>query len=57
MKFKIDNPSDGDTRIIRRFALFPICTKNEMRWLEWVYIEQRWSDNYADDGWHNYRFV
>ena len=57
MKWNIPNFRDGDTRNIRRFALFPVCTPTEMRWLEWVVIEQEWSDNWADDGWHNKRFI
>jgi hypothetical protein len=57
MRWQNDNPRDGDYRTIRRFALFPICTPNETRWLVWCDIEQQYSGNWADDGWHNVRFV
>lgn len=57
MKWKVPKHKDGDTRIIKRFALFPICTLTEIAWLQWVLIEQEWSDNWADDGWHNIRFI
>ena len=57
MRCEIKNYHDGDERIIKRFALFPKTTPNELRWLEWCYIQQRYSNNYADDGWHNIGFV
>ena len=57
MKFKINNYNDGDVRIVKRFALFPKSTVDEIRWLEWCYIFQEYSTNYADDGWHNKYFV
>lgn len=48
-------PRDRDFRIIRRFALFPICINREYCWLETVYIEQKYND-YAL-AWVNKRFV
>jgi hypothetical protein len=59
MKYHVffENPQDGEIRTIRRFALFPICTLSEMRWMEWVTLQQKYSRNYADDGWHNERFL
>lgn len=33
-------------RIIKRFALLPICIYGDCRWLEWVYIKQK---NVPDD--------
>lgn len=35
-------PQWGDTRIIKRFALFPITVGSETRWLEWCYIKQHY---------------
>lgn len=29
------------TRVVRKFALFPICVGDETRWLETVYILQK----------------
>jgi hypothetical protein len=43
----------GDKRTVRRFALFPIRVKYEIRWLEMVTIAQYWADGY----WHNGRFI
>jgi hypothetical protein len=57
MRSIINNYNNGDYRTIRRFALLPIFTQSEMCWLEWCVIEQQYSSNYADDGWHNIRFV
>lgn len=31
--------NDGDIKIKRKFALFPICVNDEHRWLEWVTIK------------------
>ncbi len=33
----------GDRRVIKRFALFPITICYETRWLETVYIKQRYN--------------
>ncbi len=41
MKFKLKPiPNKGDTRIIRKYAWLPIKIDLEIRWLEWVSIEQ-----------------
>lgn len=32
-------PNDGDIKIKRKFALFPVCINDEHRWLEWVTIK------------------
>jgi hypothetical protein len=57
MKWNNENPRDGDYRTIELFAWLPICTPNETRWLEWCTILQRYSGNWADDGWRNIRFI
>ena len=56
-----------DTRVIKRFAFFPITIKRkyddetikETRWLETCYIEQEYYDLYSYQvfEWHNIRFV
>ena len=33
-------PKENDTRIVKRFALFPIRACEEMAWLETVHIKQ-----------------
>lgn len=48
---KWSRPYIGDTRIIRRFALFPIKTNDEIYWLTWVTICQSW--NYVKGKWEN----
>lgn len=49
----------GDTRIIKKFALFPITIGHELRWLEWVKITQKrmrdcWDVEYR---WYDEEFV
>jgi|GEM_PF-3472170 len=41
MRWKKPNiPRDGDTRVVKRFALFPIEAAGEVRWLEFVTVQQ-----------------
>ena len=48
-------PKPGDTRVVKRFAFFPICINGEVRWLEMVSIRQRFwigsvtGNHYWDD--------
>lgn len=53
MKWRM--PFDGQTRIVKRFALFPIRLQGECRWLEMCYIEQKYI--YYEDMWFDSRFV
>lgn len=48
-------PNDGDTKIKRKFALFPICLNREVRWLEWVTIEYVYHE--WENDWYMARFV
>ena len=54
-------PYYGSKRIVKRFAIFPIETRNssEYRWLETVYIKQRYerTDLVAFEGWNNICFA
>lgn len=52
-------PTDGTTRVIKCFALFPICIVRECRWLEWCYIKQVYyrAAGYYDATWNNDKFV
>lgn len=51
------NKSNKGTRIIRRFALFPIKAGNKIKWLEVCYILQReWNLGY-ESGWEHVKFV
>ena len=58
-------PKDGDIRIKRKFALFPILIDREYRWLEFCYIEQKFTrkrfdwdwEGFYDNAWVNGRFV
>ena len=46
-------PRDGEVRIVRRFALFPIGIDGEYRWLETCYIKQKYSYVLS---WYNVEF-
>ena len=48
-------PNYGDKRVVRRFAILPIKIEKEIRWFEFVYIEQYYSEFY--ESWYNNRFV
>ena len=59
-------PKNNDRQIIKRFALLPITIYDkcdpylerrhyERRWLETVYIEQKYET--CTNCWNNYRFV
>jgi len=53
-------PQHFEFRTVRRFALFPIFTDKEWRWLEWVTIIQQYnsiSDDISMSGWSNVRFI
>jgi hypothetical protein len=57
---KRKRPQHLDQRIVKRFALFPIFTPTEWRWLEWVKIEQEYNAIYDDisvSGWSNVKFI
>lgn len=48
----------GDTRKIKKFALFPITDGEEVRWLETVTVEQRCYDpDYIIFPWRTIRFI
>ena len=48
-------PNDGGKRVVRRFAILPIKIEKEIRWFEFVYIEQYYSEFYGS--WCNNRFA
>jgi hypothetical protein len=41
-------PKDGDIKIKKKFALFPITIKKETRWLEWVTIKYIYNDVFIE---------
>lgn len=43
------SPRVGDTRIVKRFLLFPKTLNEETRWLEWAEIMQGFSCFYSWD--------
>jgi hypothetical protein len=61
MKWKKKTPIIGDTRIIRRFAIFPIIVNNynirEYKWLERAYIKQQYDPLMPIKHWENIKFV
>lgn len=48
-------PIPGETKIKRKFALFPITIERETRWLEWVVIQYHYG--YLYDEWFVDKFV
>ncbi len=50
---KKNYPKEGDTRVVKYFALLPVEIDDEMRWLESVEIKQKFTAYYhgMDDGW------
>jgi hypothetical protein len=50
-------PIDGDVKIKKKFALFPITIKKETRWLEWVNIRYKYFEDGWDYGWMAMEFV
>lgn len=42
------------SRIVKKFALFPVKIDDEYRWLETVYVEQGWHHWY---GWRDNKFI
>jgi len=53
-------PIDGEERTVRVFALFPIkCVSQELVWLEWANIHQRYTYGYGNvgEGWKNCNLV
>jgi hypothetical protein len=52
MKWKSKKLYAGESRIIRKFLLFPTCLSGEWRWLEYALIHQytnkdgKWVDGY-----------
>lgn len=55
-------PKPGEHRVVKRFALFPIwCQSGEWAWLEWVNVEQMytqyWQGVRLSNGWVDMRFV
>lgn len=47
----------GETRIKRKFALLPIRIGSDWRWLEWVWVKQRFYHFYDGSFWEDEEFV
>lgn len=41
----------GDTRVVKRFPLFPVKANGEWRWLETCYIHQTWHGDRWNNDW------
>jgi hypothetical protein len=56
MKWLDRSPKEGDTRLKRRFALFPTnIGNNVIIWLEFYYVQQRYIIEYSSmDGFDRY---
>ena len=60
MKWKAKpTPKNGDTKIVKKFALFPIRIKDEVRWLEICKIEMVYWYYYKENfyAWAYKRFI
>jgi len=42
---------EGDTRIVKRFLIFPVSIHGETRWCETVYVKQRYEEGYDCNYW------
>ena len=57
MRWQKKQKSVTDYKIVKRFALFPICVNNEWRWFETVYIlKTRWA-SWGELEWINSSWV
>ncbi len=50
-------PKDGDVKIKKIFALFPITSNGETRWLEWVNVECEYCSDLFESYWRIKRFI
>jgi len=58
MRWKIKKPKVGDERLLHKFLFFPREINDEIRWLEWVIIEQRYYFGYDfGNHWEDLRWV
>ena len=58
MEWKYKQWKHNDTRVISKFLLVPRHIGGEGKWLCYAKIEQRYEGkNWADDGWHDVRFI
>jgi len=64
MRWKVKSrPENGDTRVIDKFAIFPVTVGLERRWLERVKYEQVFNKDYVNyesfdsECWKNVRFI
>ncbi len=58
MKIKLNQPIFGDTRIIKRFLLFPFRFKNKIYWLQTLIRKQKYSyDVLGDTIWETIKII
>ena len=50
MRWKQERPKEGSERIIKRFAIVPLCLNGSCRWLETVYVLQKLERHLGDYG-------
>ena len=49
-------PENGEVKIKRKFAFFPICINDETRWLEWVVIKYMYHNGDIYRDWNTNQF-
>ena len=57
MRWQKKQKSVTDYKIVKRFALFPICINNEWRWLETCYILKTLWISWHEEEWTNTAWV
>jgi hypothetical protein len=56
MKYKFKKSKPGDTRIIKKFLIYPRCIRGTVKWLQTAYIKQKFKKDWkykpaiSDDG-------
>lgn len=55
--FKKHRPTIGDERVKIKFAWFPIKIDDEIRWLEYVTIRQRYVGIWGGSIWVNLEYI
>jgi hypothetical protein len=56
---RFQRPKPGQIRVAKWFAIFPITLHYECRWLEWVYVQQKYVERWicGNARWYDLQFV
>ena len=56
MRIKLKKPKVGEYRFVRKFLFLPVKIQEEIRWLEFARIEQRYIEKCIYDNWAHKTF-